>query len=198
MGTQKTAASEPEIPVSLIWAMTTNRVIGRDNGLPWQLKTDMQFFIDSTRGKPVIMGRKQFDSMPKALPRRLNIVITRNSRLKRAGATIVPDLQKAIAVARRSLVGTSVEQCEIMVIGGAEIYALALPIADRLYMTEIDAVLEGDTYFPEFHLGDWSESSSKNYLRDDKNEYNFRIRRLDRVSKKTQFLSAQDASSSNE
>ena len=170
------ATNEQNIPVSLIWAMTRNRVIGRNNQLPWSLKTDMQFFIDSTRGKPVVMGRKQFDSMGKALPGRLNIVITRNVDYHLDDAVVVDSVEKAINVAH----DTAPE--EIMVIGGAEIYALALPLANRLYMTEIDAEIEGDTFFPHFDLDEWKELSRKKYAHDERNDYDFTIRMLHRVA----------------
>jgi len=164
--------------VALIWAMTRNRVIGRDNQLPWSLKTDMRFFIDSTKTKPLVMGRKQYDSMGKALPGRLNIVITRNTDYRLDDAVVVSSMERAIAVARNST------DKEIMIIGGAQIYALALPLADRLYMTEIDAEIEGDTFFPHFELGEWKEVSRNIYGRDEKNDYDFTIRVLERVGKR--------------
>jgi len=156
--------------------MTRNRVIGRDNQLPWSLKTDMQFFIHTTKGKPVVMGRKQFDSMGKALPGRQNIVITRNLNYQLEDALVVDSIEKAIAVA-----GNTTPE-EIMIIGGAEIYALALPLADRLYMTEIDAEIEGDTFFPDFDLSEWNEVSRKNHEHDERNDYDFTIRVLHRVT----------------
>lgn len=176
-------------PVSLIWAMTRNRVIGRDNQLPWQLKTDMQFFIDTTRGKPVIMGRKQFESMPRALPGRLNIVMSRKADYRLDGAIVVETLEQAISVARESMQAPAfvqklalekVSAAEVMIIGGAEIYALALPIADRLYMTEIHAEIVGDTFFPEFELDQWREISRTEYQQDALNDFDFTIRILDR------------------
>ncbi len=162
--------------VALIWAMTNNRVIGRNNQLPWSLKTDMQFFVDSTRGKPCIMGRKQFDSMDRALPGRLNIVISRNPDYARTDALVVDTMDKAIELAHT----TSPD--EIMIIGGAEIYALALPLADRLYMTQIDVELKGDIFFPEFDISDFSETSRQFYSRDAKNDYDFTIRILERIT----------------
>ena len=164
------------IPISLIWAMTNNRVIGRDNQLPWSLKTDMQFFVDSTRGKPCVMGRKQFDSMDRALPGRMNIVVTRNPDYTRADALVVHSLEKAIELAQTT------SPAEIMIIGGAEIYGLALPLADRLYMTEIDTEIKGDTFFPEFADSEFEEISRQFYPRDEKNDYDFTIRILERIS----------------
>ena len=165
-----------KIPVSLIWAMTNNRVIGRDNQLPWSLKTDMQFFVESTRGKPCVMGRKQFDSMDRALPGRMNIVITRNFDYARADALVVHSLEKAIELARAT------SPVEIMIIGGAEIYRLALPLADRLYMTQIDTEIEGDTFFPEFDDSEFAEISKRFYPSDEKNDYDFTIRVLERIT----------------
>ena len=171
-------------PVSLIWAMTRNRVIGRCNQLPWQLKTDMQHFVNSTRGKPVVMGRKQFESMGKALPGRQNIVLTRNTEFELDDAEVVDNIESAIAIAQSTLAESQIAQPEVMIIGGAEIYALALPYADRLYMTEIETALEGDTFFPEFELSQWHALSSNAYSRDEFNDYDFVIKVLERAGAK--------------
>ena len=125
--------------------MARNRVIGRDNALPWKLPDEMRYFMRTTLGKPVIMGRRQWEAMDKPLAKRTNIVITRNRDYVANGAVVAHDLDEALERARE------IEpDCEAMVIGGAEIYALALPIADRLYYTSIDADIDGDVRFPEF------------------------------------------------
>jgi len=164
--------------ISLIWAMTQNRVIGRDNDLPWHLPDEMRHFMRTTSGHPVIMGRRQFEAMGKALPRRTNIVMTRNPAFRAAGAVIVADFEAALAAARADAVSRGVD--EIFVIGGAEIYALALPIADRLYLTLIDTELEGDTLFPLFDESDWREVSSESHAVDASHAYGYTIRVLER------------------
>jgi len=164
--------------VALIWAMTRNRIIGRNNALPWDLPDEMRHFVRSTRGKPVIMGRKQFEAMGAPLPRRTNIVLSRNPDLSANGATVVRTLDAAVDYAKTLLTS---EDDEVMVIGGAEIYGLALPRADRLYFTLIDAELEGDASFPEFDIGEWREVSREDHAPDARHRYGFSIRVLDRI-----------------
>ncbi|MEA3302707.1 MAG: dihydrofolate reductase, partial [Pseudomonadota bacterium] len=130
--------------ISLIWAMARNRVIGRDNNLPWHLPADLQHFKRLTMGKPIVMGRKTWESLPGVLPNRRHIVVTRQSGYCADGAETAPGLQQAIELA-----GTV---DEVMIVGGAALYKLALPIADQLYMTLVDADIEGDASFPEFDL----------------------------------------------
>jgi len=164
--------------LALIWAMTRNRVIGRDNDLPWHLPDEMRHFIRSTVGKPVIMGRKQFESMGKPLPKRTNIVLSRNSGFSPDGVIVARDIDSAIAEAERAAARTGAE--EIMVIGGAEIYALTLARADRLYYTLIDAELEGDTVFPAFDESQWREISRETHAPDARHAYAYTIRVLER------------------
>ena len=164
--------------LSLIWAMARNRTIGRDNALPWSLPDEMRHFVRNTRGKPVIMGRKQFEAMPAPLPDRANIVLTRNPNFRANGATVVRTLDEAVAAAQAALKS---DDGEAMVIGGAEIYALALPRADRLYFTLIDADIEGDTRFPEFDLNEWREVSREDHAADARHRYGYTIRVLDRI-----------------
>ena len=137
--------------LSLIAAMAKDRVIGRDNTLPWQLPEDLKHFKTTTLGKPVIMGRKTWESLGRPLPGRRNIVISRNADYSPTGGEFAPSLQAAIAMAA--------EAEEIFVIGGADIYRQALPLAQRLYLTEIALDVAGDAHFPEFSLADWSEVS---------------------------------------
>jgi dihydrofolate reductase len=163
--------------VSLIWAMTRNRVIGRDNALPWRLPDEMRHFMRTTLGHTVIMGRKQFEAMgSKPLPKRTNVVITRNVSYVANGAVVVRTLDEAIEQARKN--GDE----EAMVIGGGEIYALALPRADRLYFTLIDTEMAGDTFFPTFDETQWREVSRQDHVADERHPFAYSIRVLDRVS----------------
>lgn len=142
--------------ISLIAAVARNRVIGNAGRLLWHLPEDMKYFRETTRGKPVIMGRKTWESLPEAfrpLPGRQNIVISRNPAYLAPGATLAASLDEALQHA--SLAD------EVFIIGGAELYRLALPLADRLYLTEIDADFEGDAYFPEVPAADWAEVSRR-------------------------------------
>lgn len=137
--------------LTLIAAVADNGVIGRDNGLPWRLPGDLKRFKALTLGKPVIMGRKTFASIGRPLPERLNIVVTRDPAARFDGASVVHSLEEALAAAAAS------GAAEAMVIGGAEIYALALPLADRLELTEVAAAPEGDAFFPAFDRSAWRE-----------------------------------------
>ena len=142
--------------ISLVVAVAQNRAIGKDNHLLCHLPEDMRHFREVTLGKPVIMGRKTWESLPEAfrpLPGRHNIVVSRNAAYQAEGATVASSLEEAIAQAG------NVEQ--INIIGGADIFRLALPMADVLDMTEIDASFDADTFFPEFLPEDWQETSRK-------------------------------------
>ena len=160
--------------LSAIWAMTRNRVIGKDGDLPWSLPDDQRFFRRTTLGKPVIMGRKTFDEIGKPLPKRRNIVLSRRG-LTADGAEVVGDLADAIALAR------SDSPREAFIIGGAEIYALAWPRLDRLYMTLIDTELEGDTWFPAFDLAAWREVQRADHPADERHAWPFSIRTMERA-----------------
>ena len=165
--------------VSLIWAMTKNRVIGRNNALPWRLPDEMRHFMRTTLGKPVIMGRKNWEAMGKPLAKRTNIVITRKRDYVANGATVVHTLDEALAEARKAL-GNNAANGEAMVIGGAEIYALALPVADRLYWTDIDADIDGDVHFPPIDESQWRETHREAHDADERHAYAYTIRVLDR------------------
>jgi dihydrofolate reductase len=164
--------------LALVWAMTRNRVIGRDNALPWHLPDEMRHFMRTTTGKPVIMGRKQFESMGKPLPKRANIVLSRDPHFRPSGVVVVRDLDAAIAAAETEAAKSGAK--EICVIGGAEIYALALPRADRLYFTLIDAEIDGDTVFPEFDEREWREVSRESHAPDARHAYGYTVRVLER------------------
>ena len=142
--------------ISLIAAVASNRAIGKGNQLLWHLPEDMRYFRETTRGKPVIMGRRTWESLPDAfrpLPGRHNIVVSRNLAYAATGATLVTSLDEAIQKAG--------ETNEVFVIGGAELYRQALPLADRLYLTEVSGDFEGDVFFPQVPTSDWQEIARK-------------------------------------
>ena len=153
--------------------MARNGVIGNNQGLPWRLPEDMRFFMMTTTGKPVIMGRKTFESMKAPLPRRLNIVITRTQSYARQGVVVATSLEQALEIAGQycALHGGD----EIMVAGGSEIYRLALPVARRLYVTTIAADVSGDTSFPSVDWSRWRALWCREYLRLPAHDYDFSI-----------------------
>lgn len=163
--------------VSLIVARTRNGVIGRDNTMPWHLPEDLRYFKRVTLGKPVIMGRNTWESLGKPLPGRDNIVITRNPDYYADGATVVNDLDTALQLAD-TLAGTRGVD-EMMVIGGAQVYAEALPHVNRAYITEIDADIEGDTFFPAL-AGNWQETVREAHAPCEKNPFPYSFVVLDR------------------
>ncbi|WP_231758473.1 dihydrofolate reductase [Microbulbifer elongatus] len=164
-------------PVAMIVAMARNRAIGRDNTLPWKISGDLQFFKRTTLGKPVIMGRKTFESIGRPLPGRVNIVITRNPDWQAEGVEVVSSLEAALALADRRAQAERME--ELMVIGGAEIYRQALPVATRLYITEVDAEVEGDAFFPKID-DTWQEAARDCYPASERDEYNYCLVQYDR------------------
>ena len=164
--------------VSLIWAMSRNRVIGRNNRLPWRLPKDSAFFRSITMGKPVLMGRRTFDSVGHPLPGRTNIVLTR-SGFAHDGVRVAADMDAALEVAESQCLIDGVDEC--FVTGGADIYALALPRADRLYETLIDADLEGDTFFPPYDAAQFTLVAKEDFDADENHAFAFSIRVLDRA-----------------
>ena len=150
--------------LSLIWAMTDDRVIGIENSLPWKLPADMKWFRQHTLGKPIIMGRKTFESFgAKPLPQRLNIIISRDNQFQAQDAIVVESIPAALERAK--------EVEEVMVIGGASLYAQTLPLAQRLYMTLVHADIKGDAWFPDFDLNQWREIQRVEHTADEKNPY---------------------------
>ncbi|GAA3896882.1 dihydrofolate reductase [Halomonas cibimaris] len=146
----------PLVPVAMIAAMSRSRVIGVDGTLPWHLPEDLQFFKRMTQAKPVVMGRKTFASIGRALPGRRNIVITRDTAFAHPDVEVCHSLTQALTLADRYATVEAAE--EIMVIGGGDVYAQAMPYAERLYLTEVDAELAGDTYFPAIDAARWRET----------------------------------------
>jgi dihydrofolate reductase len=164
-------------------ARSRNGVIGRDGGLPWRLKSDMALFKQLTLGKPVIMGRKTWESLPRRpLPGRLNIVITRDGSyadMDRAhGALVCERFDEAVQIAREQAEDDGVS--EVCVIGGAALFALALPKARRIYLTEVDADVEGDVVFPAFDESQWSEVRREVHPACEGDDYPFVFRVLER------------------
>lgn len=140
--------------ISLIVAAAKNNVIGINNALPWHLPQDLRYFKSKTVGKPVIMGRKTFESIGRPLPNRLNIVMTKQDNWQFDDVCVANSFSDARILAES--VAHSTEANEIMVIGGAELYRAALPIADRIYLTRVEVEPDGDAFFPEINLNQWS------------------------------------------
>ncbi len=152
--------------LSIIVAMAHNRVIGAKNDMPWHLPADLKYFKKTTLGKPIIMGRKTFDSIGRPLPGRQNVVVTRNENWAHEGVDVAPSLDEAITMAG--------EVEEIMITGGAQIFDMAIGSVDKLYITEIDLDVEGDTFFPEFPQADWKEISREAHpSEEDRPAYSF-------------------------
>jgi len=157
--------------ISLIWAQDKNGLIGAGGHLPWRLPADMVWFKQNTMDKPILMGRKTFDSIGHSLPERTNIVIT-SQVVQIEGCTVVHSMDEAVTVAG--------ETEELMVMGGAQIYKLALPQANRLYITRIHAILNGDTYFPAFDSSEWRETFHEDHKSDKKNMYPYSFHIMER------------------
>lgn len=150
--------------ISLIVAMDQNRVIGKNNKLPWHLPADLQYFKKVTMGHPIVMGRKTFESIGRVLPGRENVIVTRNQEFKAEGCVVLHD------IAQIKMFADNHEE-EVFVIGGAEIFKEILPLTDRLYITEIHETFEGDTFFPEIDENEWDEISSNPGNIDEKNRF---------------------------
>ncbi|WP_262691154.1 dihydrofolate reductase [Kordiimonas aestuarii] len=141
--------------ISMIVAMAENRAIGKGNALPWHLPADLKHFKSVTMGKPMIMGRKTFDSIGRPLPGRRTIVVTRDAGWHRDGVDVAYTLERAIELAETVN--------EVMIVGGAQIYQQALPHADRLYVTEVSIEADGDAFFPAFSKEDWQETDRQDF-----------------------------------
>jgi dihydrofolate reductase len=159
--------------VSLVVAMSENRVIGRGGKLPWHLPKDLQHFKKLTVDHTVIMGRKTFEEIQRPLTNRRNVVITRNRAFHPHGVTVVPSLNEALAL--------GATEDEVFVLGGGEIFRLALPRAGRLYLTLVHAVVEGDTFFPPLDTTAWAIDEEEHHEADAKHEYAFTFRTYSRI-----------------
>jgi dihydrofolate reductase len=151
--------------LSIICAMDQNRLIGKDNALPWHLPADLAFFKQTTLGKPILMGRKTYESIGRPLPGRRNIIITRNRDYQIDGCDTCQSIDAALELVA--------DQQEIMLIGGASLYQQSLETAQHLYLTRIHASFEGDAWFPEFNPADWKEIWREDHHPDEKNRYDF-------------------------
>lgn len=156
--------------ISLIAAVSSNKAIGKNNDLPWKLPDDMKYFMETTKGHHVIMGRKNYESIPmkfRPLPNRSNIVVSRQPNFKAPGCIVVNSIQHGLDIARNN------GELEVFIIGGAEIYKQGLGSTQRMYLTEIDATIDGDTFFPDFEKNDWIETSRIPHEADDRHQYEF-------------------------
>jgi dihydrofolate reductase len=150
--------------LSIIVAIAKNHAIGKDNKLLWYLPNDLKHFKDVTTGHTVIMGRKTFDSVGKPLPKRRNIVVTRQA-ISIEGYEVVPSIEAAIELCKA--------EDEVFVVGGAEIYRQSIPLTDRIYLTIVDQDFEGDTFFPELNPDEWQEKDREDFEPDEKNKYKY-------------------------
>lgn len=158
--------------LSLIVAVAKRNVIGSDNRLLWHMPADLKHFKATTMGCPVIMGRKTFESIGKALPGRTNIVVTRNEEYIADGCTVANSLQEAVDLCENDQ--------EVFVIGGGEVYKQAIHAADRVYLTRIDAEFDGDTVFPELNFSDWKLTKYVKFHSDEKNKYDYSFSEYER------------------
>ncbi len=160
----------------MIAAMANNRVIGKDNQMPWHLPADLKFFKNVTMGKPILMGRNTYESIGRPLPGRENIIISRNEDYKVDGASVFPSIEAALTYCR-----SNKSHDEVMIIGGGAIYKQALPHADNLYLTYIDLDTDGDTFFPDHNeFGVWDETFSEAHHSDEKNAHNYVFKKLEK------------------
>ena len=159
--------------LSIVVAMDDNRLIGSKNQLPWHLPADLAYFKKLTTGKSILMGRKTYDSIGRPLPNRRNIVITRNSNISIPGCEVVSSIDHALELTKDDL--------EVMVIGGASLCEQLLPKINRLYITKIDGVFEGDVFFPKYDDFNWLEVSCESHPKDSSNAYSYKFIVLDRV-----------------
>ena len=158
--------------LSIIVAMDDNHLIGKDNGLPWHLPADLTFFKKVTTGHSIIMGRKTYDSIGKPLPNRRNIVITRSVDASIEGCEVFNSIDDAL--------DSTKEEEEVLVIGGANLCQQVLARVGRLYITHIEGVFEGDTYFPDYDTNEWREISCESHTPDEKNPHHYHFKILER------------------
>ncbi len=164
----------PSLPLCLIVAATRNQVIGKDNAMPWHLPGDLRYFKARTLGKPVIMGRRTWDSLGRPLPGRLNIVVSRQPDLQLAGAEVCACLEDALVRAQQWAQQQGVD--EVMLIGGGQLYHQALSQASRVYLTRIELELDGDTWFPQLPFDEWQRMDAQPQpAEDDKPAYTFEV-----------------------
>ncbi len=163
--------------VSAIVATAKNNVIGKDNDIPWYLPADLKYFKRVTLGHHIIMGRKCFESIGRPLPKRTNIIITRNTFFTASNALICHSLEDAFSIALDN------GEEEVFVIGGGEIYRQAMPFVDKIYLTEVDLVIEGTVFFPDLSMNDWKLVTSESHQADAKNEYDYVFKTYEKIVK---------------
>jgi dihydrofolate reductase len=159
--------------ISLIVAMSENRVIGRDNKMPWHLSADLKRFKSLTMNSPILMGRKTFESIGKPLIGRTNMILSHNPNFKPEGCLVFSELNSALEQAQDY-------GDELFIIGGSTLYGMALPLAQRLYLTQIEASFEGDTFFPEIDLSAWNEVACECIVDDEKVDFTYRFITLEK------------------
>jgi len=158
--------------ISIIAALANNNLIGSSkakNGLPWHLPADLEHFQKLTRGKPIIMGQTTFQFIGKALPGRLNIVLSRDESFQPEGALVAHSIEEALKIAKQSAQGRKTG--EVMICGGKSVYEQFLPMADKMYLTYIKGDFEGDVYYPDFNKSNWREISREDHTPDQANQY---------------------------
>lgn len=160
-----------DVTFSMIVAAARNGTIGRDNTLPWRIQDDLRYFRRVTMGKPVIMGRRTFDSIGRPLPGRDNIVVSRNPAFAAAGVSVVHGVDEAFSLAEASARASGAG--ELMLLGGAQLYAEAMPRIQRIYLTRVHADVEGDAQLPVLVDGQWREISREDHDADSRNEFSF-------------------------
>lgn len=161
--------------LSAIVAISNNNVIGKDNELPWYLPADLKYFKKITINHPVIMGRKSYEAIGQPLPKRTNIVLTQDPYYLSSNILIAHSIEEALALAY------DLESDEVFVIGGAMIYEICLPLLDRLYITEIHADFDGDTFFPDWNREEWNLISEEHHSSDKKNEFDYSFKIYERI-----------------
>lgn len=170
-------SSSTSVPIiSAIVAMAENRVIGYNNQLPWYLPADLKHFKAITTGNPILMGRKTHQSIGKPLPNRTNIVLTRDKNFHALGCSTATSIDEAIKIA-----STCAESKEIFIIGGAEIYKQLFPLIQRVYLTIVHHIFDGDAYFPSLQKKDWQEIECVSYLADKENAYSYSFLVMERI-----------------
>ncbi len=167
--------------ISAIVAKSQNNVIGKGNQIPWYLPADLRYFKKTTLHHHVIMGRKTFESIGRPLPKRTNVVITRDIYFAASGCIIAHSVEEALELAKRN------SEEEAFIIGGAEIYKLSLPYLDKLYLTEVLAEFEGDKFFPELNFTNWKELRAESFEADEKNPYPYIFKVLEKIKEEHVF-----------
>lgn len=159
--------------ISLIVAMAQNRVIGRDNKMPWHLPADLKRFRAITMNCPILMGRKTFESIGRPLDGRANLILSKQENYQPQGCHVFQSLENALEAAK--MLGD-----ELFIIGGATLYEMTLPLAQKLYLTQIQTEFDGDTFFPQFNLNDWNEISCEQIDYDEKADFSYRFLTLEK------------------